>query len=119
MKFVQYSASFAIVALALSASAFAKDNNSGKFTLTDAVQVGSTQLAPGDYKAEWSGPANDVKIDITQHGKTVATVHGQIQDLPKPAPYTSVSTKTLDNNTKQLDEIDFASHTEALVLAGE
>ena len=119
MKFVQYFASFAIVALVLSLSAFAKDSHSGKFTLSDTVQVGSTQLAPGDYKAEWNGPADNVKIDIIQNGKTVATTEGKIQTLAQRSPYDAVSTKDLPNNTKQLEEIDFENRTEALIVGGE
>jgi TolA-binding protein len=119
MRFLQYLGSFAIVALVLSVSAFAKDSHSGKFTVSDPVQVGSTQLAPGDYKAEWSGPANDLKVDITQGGKTVATIQGKIATLQQPARYDAVLTKTLDNNTQQLNEIEFGNHTEALVLSGE
>jgi hypothetical protein len=119
MKSVQQLASFAIVAVALSLSAFAKDSNSGKFTLSDTVQVGSTQLAPGSYKAEWSGPADDVKIDIVQNGRTVATIQGKIENLERPARENAVVTKTLDNNTRALDEIEFGNRTEALVLAGE
>ena len=119
MKLAQYFASFALLTFVLSVSAFAKDSHSGKFTLSDPVQVGSTQLAPGDYKAEWTGPANDVKIEILQNGKTVASTQGKIEDLQKPAPYDAVLTKTLDNNTKALDEIEFGNHTQALVLGGE
>ncbi|MFZ0417154.1 MAG: hypothetical protein WAM04_03555 [Candidatus Sulfotelmatobacter sp.] len=119
MKFVQYLASFAAVALLFSVSTFAKDSHSGKFTLSDTVQVGSTQLAPGDYKAEWNGPANDVKVNIIQNGRTVATTQGKIQDLQKPSPYDAVLTRTRDNNTKDLDEIEFGNHTEALVFVGE
>jgi hypothetical protein len=116
MKSVRYATFCAIVAFALSYSAFARNNHSGKFTLADTVQVGSTQLTPGNYKAEWNGPANNVKIDIIQNGKTVATAEGKLQDLPKPAPYNAVLTKTLDNNSKALDEIEFGDRTEALVL---
>jgi hypothetical protein len=119
MKFVQPLTWFAIVALVLSLSAFAKDGHSGNFTLSETVQVGSTQLAPGAYKAEWNGPANDVKIDFIQNGKTVATTQGKIQNLQKPSPYDAVLTKTLQNNTQELSEIDFGNHTEALVLGGE
>jgi hypothetical protein len=119
MKFVQRLTSFAIVALVLSLGAFAKDSHSGNFTLSETVQVGSTQLAPGEYKAEWNGPANDVKIDFIQHGKTVATTQGKIQNLQKPSPYDAVLTKTLQNNTQELSEIDFGNHTEALVIGGE
>jgi hypothetical protein len=119
MKFAHYLASFAIVALALSLSAFAKDGHSGNFTLADTVQVGSTELAPGNYKAEWSGPANDVKVAIMKNGKTVATAPGQIKDLQRPSPYDAVMMKTLSNDTKTIGEIDFSNRTEALVLGGE
>jgi hypothetical protein len=119
MKFVQYFGSFAIVAVVLSVAAFAKNSHSGNFTLADTVQVGSTQLAPGNYKAEWSGPANDVKIEIMQNGKTVATAEGEIKDLHQPSPYDAVGVKTLPDNTKALAEIDFNKRSEALVVGGE
>lgn len=119
MKIAKYSASFAIVTLALSVGAFAKDNHSGNFTLYDTVRVGSTELAPGDYKADWSGPADAVKVNILKNGKTVATANGQIKNLEQPAPYNAVTTKELDNNTEALDEIDFNKRSEALVLGGE
>ncbi|MGA7401492.1 MAG: hypothetical protein WCC99_15995 [Candidatus Sulfotelmatobacter sp.] len=119
MKFVQCFASFTVIAVVLSVSAFAKDSHSGNFTLADTVQVGSTRLAPGTYKAEWDGPANDVKINIMSHGKTIATTEGKIKDLQKPAPYDAVAIKTLQNNAKALDEIEFNNRSEALVLAGE
>jgi hypothetical protein len=119
MKFVQYFASFAIVALVMSVGAFAKDSHSGKFTLSDTVQIGSTRLAPGEYKAEWNGPADDVRVAIIQNGKTIATTQGKIEDLQKPAPADAVLTKALQDNTKELDEIEFGNHIEALVFAGE
>jgi hypothetical protein len=118
MKFAQAVAAFAILTSVLSANSFAKDNHSGKFTLTDPVRVGSTELAPGRYQAEWSGPADAVKIEILQNGNTVATVAGQIKNLPRPAPYNSVATKT-KNDTRTLDEIEFNNRTDALVLGGE
>ncbi|MGA8441560.1 MAG: hypothetical protein WB762_00275 [Candidatus Sulfotelmatobacter sp.] len=119
MKFVQYFTSFTAIAVVLSVGALAKDSHSGNFTLADTVQVGSIQLAPGNYKAEWDGPANDVKINIVRHGKTIATTEGKIKDLQQPAPYDAVAIKTLENNTKALDEIEFNKRNEALVLAGE
>jgi len=119
MKIAKYFASFAVLTLALSLGAFAKDNHSGSFTLFETVRVGSTDLEPGHYKAEWSGTANDVKVDILRDGKTVATTQGVIKNLPQPSPYNAVSTKTLQDNTKALDEIDFNNRSEALVLGGE
>jgi hypothetical protein len=123
MKIAQYFASFAVLTLALSAAAFAKDrdkdNHSGKFTLYEPTHVGSMELEPGQYKAEWTGAANDVKVDILQNGKTVATTQGAIKNLEQPAHYDAVTTKTLQDNSKALDEIDFSNRSEALVFGGE
>jgi hypothetical protein len=119
MKSAKFLALVSVAALALSLGAFAKDSNSGNFTVSDNVQVGSTQLTPGDYKAEWTGPSNDVKVVITQHGKTVATTEGKLTSLQQPARYSAVLTKQADNNTLKLDEIEFNNRSEALQLGGE
>jgi len=119
MKIARYFAAFAIVTLALSLGAFARDNHSGNFTLYETVRVGSADLQPGDYKADWSGPADAVKIDIVKNGKTVATANGQIKNLQQRSPYNAITTKTLQDNTKAVDEIDFNNRSEALVLTGE
>lgn len=118
MKFIYFS-SLAIVMLTLSLAAFAKDNHSGKFSVAENVRVGSTTLAPGDYKAQWTGDGNGVKVEILQNGKTIASTEGTVKSLPQPSPYDAVTTKTLGDNTKQVDEIDFDHRSEALVLAGE
>jgi hypothetical protein len=114
MKLSRYVASFAVLALAFSISAFAKSINSGSFDLGDTARVGSTQLSPGHYKAEWSGPANNLQITILQNGKQVATTQGAIKDLSQRAPYDEVTVKTLDNNTKKIDEIEFNHRAQAL-----
>jgi hypothetical protein len=119
MKFAKYLSSFALVMLVLSVAAFAKDDHSGNFTLFDTARVGSTELAPGQYKAQWTGAATDVRINILQDGKTVATTQGAIKNLGQPSPYDAVTTKTLQDNSKAVDEIDFNNKSDALVLAGE
>jgi len=119
MKIARYFTSFAILTLALSVGAFAKDSHSGNLTLFETVRVGSTDLEPGHYKAEWAGAGNDVKIDILQNGKTVATTQGTVKNLEKPSPYDAVTTTTLQDNTKVVDEIEFNNRSEALVLGGE
>ena len=121
MKYMKYISLLATMAFALSLTAFAKDAQSGNFTLDSPVQIGSTQLAAGNYKAEWSGPSNAVKIDIIRKGKTVATTQGQIKDLQQPSPYSAVTVKPAGNNSnaKTLDEIDFNHRSQALVFSGE
>jgi hypothetical protein len=108
-----------VFAVVLSAAAFAKDTHSGKFTLTDSAKVGATELQPGDYKAEWSGPADNLQVSIIQHGQTVATTQGHIKNLEQPAPYSAVTESTLADQTKQVDEIEFNRSTEALLVGGE
>src|SRR5579872_624755 len=119
MKTAQFLASVGIAALALSVGAVSLKKKSGNFTVSDKVEVGSTQLDPGNYKAEWTGPANDVKVVITRRGKTVATTDGKITTLQQPAPYSAVLTKQTNNNTLKLDEIEFNNRSEALQLGGE
>jgi hypothetical protein len=112
MKWITYL--FVISAFMFSVSVFAKDTNSGSFDLTNTARIGSTQLAPGHYKAEWTGPANDLRISILKGKETVATVEGHIKELASRAPYSAV---VLNEHTNRVDEIDFGNRTEALQLA--
>lgn len=118
MRALKYLAVLSAFALTLSMSAFAKDANSGKFDLDQSAKVGSKVLQPGHYEAQWTGPSNALKVNILQHGKTVATAEGSIKQLPSKSPYNSVSMKTQSNNTKRIDEIDFNNRSEALVIHG-
>jgi hypothetical protein len=118
MQSIRFFAVFSVVALALSLPALAKDTNSGSFDLTQPVQVGSTVLQPGHYKAEWTGPNTALQISILRNGKTVATTQGTLKELPSKAPYDAVTVRNVDDHTTRVDEIDFNHRTEALVLAG-
>jgi len=118
MRASKYFALIATLALMLSVGAFAKDSNSGKFDLQQSAKVGSTVLQPGQYTAEWTGSGDAVKINILQHGKTVATAEGTVKQLPAKSPYSSVSMKTQSDNTPKVDEIDFNNRSEALVIHG-
>jgi hypothetical protein len=109
---------FAIFAVTLCVTAFAKDSNSGKFELNQPAKVGSTVLQPGQYTVQWTGPNDAVKINILQHGKTIATAEGSVKELPTKAPYASVSMKTQPDNTKNVDEIDFSNRSQALIING-
>jgi hypothetical protein len=102
----------------LSVGAFAKDSNSGKFDLEQPAKIGSTVLQPGQYTAEWTGSKDAVKINILQHGKTVATAEGSVKELPTKSPYSSVSMRSQADNTKRVDEIDFNNRSEALIING-
>lgn len=116
MKSVKFLFLLAGVALLLPLSAMAKDNgNEGKFTISEPVQVGSTQLKPGDYKVQWDGTGDAVQVKILQGKKTVATSSGKIINRDQPAPYNSVVLKNT-SGARTINEIDFGSRKEALVL---
>jgi len=116
MRSVKYVLVLTAIALLLPLSALAKDSgNEGKFTISEPVQVGSTQLKPGDYKVQWDGSGDAVQVKILQGKKTVATSSGKIVSHDQPAPYNSVILKDAASG-KAINEIDFSNRKEALVL---
>ena len=112
MKSMKYFALLAFVA-SLTLGAFAKGPNEGKFTLSDNVQIGSTQLKPGDYKATWEGTGADVQVKILKGKDVVATVPAKLED--KPSGQSSVSLGTA-NGVRTLVGIDFGSLHKGLVF---
>jgi len=118
MRTIKYLALLTAATVVFSLGAFAKDFQSGKFDLTQPARVGTTTLQPGHYRAEWNGPDNALNVAIISHGKTVATAHGHLKEMPNKSPYTAVTLKNRGNHTQQVDEIDFDHQSEALVLAG-
>ena len=113
MKFVKYSALLVLVAFSLSFGALAKDKNEGKFTLTEASQIGSTQLKPGEYKATWDGTGSDVQVKILQGKNVVATSSAKLVDQRS-----SLTAVTLGGSSgvKTVEEIDFGNLHKGLVF---
>jgi hypothetical protein len=115
MKFAKYSVWMALLAVCVSLSAFAKDKNEGKFTLSSPAQVGSTQLQPGDYKATWEGTGSDVQVKILQGKNVVATTSAKLVQKDQPAPYSAVTVSS-SNGTPTVNELSFGSRKESLVF---
>lgn len=103
--------------LTLSVGAFAKVKDQGSFDLTQPATVGSTQLQPGHYKAEWTGTSGAVYIDIMQHGKTIATTKGTLKELTNKSPYGAVTLRPTSNHSDRIEEIDFSNRKDALILS--
>lgn len=114
MKSVKFAAVFALVIFGLSLTSFGKDKNEGKFTVWSPVQLGSTELKPGDYKATWEGTGSDVQVKILQGKNVVATAPAKLED--RPVAQDSVSTGNA-NGAKTLQEIDFGGLRKALVFS--
>lgn len=112
MKSLAQLVALAAIMFAFTTVTFAANKNQASFTLPSAATVGSTDLKPGDYKAELKTEGgNSVKVDILQHGKTVATAEGKLKDLPATMTHDAV----IFNNNK-IDEIDFGSRKQAVVF---
>lgn len=96
-------------------SALARDKNQHSIEISDSIQVGSTQLTPGNYKLEWQGTGSEVSVTFVRDGKTS---HGA-RNLKTNDPHVTqddIVTDTTSANTKTLTEIDFSHTKESLVF---
>lgn len=121
MKYSKYLTVIAVFCLITTAGLFAdsKSKDRGNLNLASPVQIGSTQVSPGDYKVEWSGTGDNVQVNILKGKNVVATTEGKLVELSKKAENNSVTTRALDNDTRALVEIKFDNRTESLVFNHE
>jgi hypothetical protein len=115
MKYLRYLALLSALTALCSLSAFARDKSQHSVNISEAVQVGGTQLQPGTYKVEWTGTAPDVQVSFLQHGKTVATAPGKLR-TDTAVSQDQVVTDGGDTANKALHEIDFHRDNQALIF---
>ena len=65
----------------LSVSAWASDKMKANIQIYEAVHVGSTQLAPGEYKMTWTGTGASTEVTFSQGKKVIATVPAQVSQV--------------------------------------
>jgi hypothetical protein len=112
MKHLRYLlALLSILAVLSPLSVFARDKNQHSVDIPSTVQVGGTQLKPGNYKVEWQGTGPDLQVTFLRDGKTVATATATLKT--NQVTQDEIITD-LENNT--LHEIDFHRSKEALVF---
>lgn len=116
MKQIKYTALLSMVALLLTVSALARDKNQHSVEISNSVQVGATQLTPGNYTLEWQGTGPEVQVKFVRDGKTVATVPGTLKTHNPDVNQDDIVTDTTSANTKTLKEIDFSHNKESLVF---
>ena len=116
MKQVKYAALLSMLALLSSVSALARDKNQHSVEILYSVQVGGTQLQPGNYKVEWQGTGPEIQVNFVRDGKTVATVPGTLKTNDAKVTQDDIVTDTSSANTKKLTEIDFSRNKESLVF---
>jgi hypothetical protein len=115
MKVVRWIAMLAVVASGLTLGAFAKDKNEAKFTLSDPAVLGSTQLKPGDYKAQWDGTGPEVQVKILKGKEVIATAPAKLIDKQNASGTNAVTFGT-GGSVRSLDQVDFNSGKQSLVF---
>ena len=116
MKPLKYTALLSMLAFLSTVGALARDKNQRSVEIPDSVQVGGTQLKPGDYRVEWQGTGPDVKVNFVRDGKIVATVPGTLKTNEAQVVQDGIVTDTTSANTQTLKEIDLGHHKESLVF---
>lgn len=116
MKQIKYTALLSMVALLSTVSALARDKNQHSIEISDSVQVGGTELKPGNYKLEWQGTGPQVQVNFVHDGKTIATAPGTLKTNDPRVTQNDIVTETTSANTKTLTEIDFSRNKESLVF---
>ncbi len=114
-KYLQYLTVLSTLALLFPLGALAR-NNAHSVQIFDVVQIGSTQLKPGNYKVEWQGTGPAVQVSFQQNGKTVVTVPATLKTNDDQVTQDSIMTEATSADTTELKEIDFGRQKEALVF---
>jgi len=108
------------LALLLAASAFAANNaDKGSFEVFEPLTVSGHQLAPGQYKLHWDGTGSNVELMILSNGKLVATVPAQLVDLNRAGHENATKSRTNDDGSQSLIQIEFAGKKYALAFGEE
>jgi hypothetical protein len=102
--------------LGLGGSARAARGTARSVEISDFVQIGSTQLKPGNYKVDWQGTGPAVQVSFQQNGKTVVTVPGTLKTNDDHVRQDAIVTEATRAGTSTLKEIDFGHQKEALVF---
>ncbi len=72
----------AIALVVLSASGWASDKRKANIHIFDTVQLGSTQLAPGEYRMTWTENGPNTEVTFSQDKKVTAAAPAQISRQP-------------------------------------
>jgi hypothetical protein len=102
--------------LGFGGSAHAARGNARSVEIFDVVQIGTTELKPGNYKVEWQGTGPAVQVSFQQNGKTVVTVPGTLKTNDDQVTQDAIVTEATSAGPSTLKEIDFGHQKAALVF---
>jgi hypothetical protein len=112
-KFIGLMLTLVTFSLMATMAVFARDKNHHSVEIPETLQVGTAQLAAGEYTMEWSESGATAEVSFLQHGKSVAQAPAKIVTLAHPASSDSLTMRTDTGNSKALEEVEFGGHKEA------
>jgi len=108
MKVMRFSAVLLGSAALFSSSLLAGPANKKSFHLPETVVVEGKQLAPGDYKIEWSGAGQDVQVSILRGKDTVASFPAHVVSVNNAILRDGYSTASSQDGSKALTQLFFS-----------
>jgi hypothetical protein len=116
---------FTLVTFALllfSLSGWASDKMRANIQIYETVHIGSTELAPGEYKMTWTQSGSNAEVTFSQGKKVIATVPAHVTQVRSgfhsPAIHTDRSTSTLIGVELPEVTLSFTSENAAPVNSG-
>ncbi|MGC1484890.1 MAG: hypothetical protein WA789_13925 [Candidatus Acidiferrum sp.] len=94
--------------LLLPACVLAANANRKSLHLYESITVNGRQLAPGDYKVEWSGSGPDVTINILKGRDTVASATAQIVSQAESNDQDGYALKPGKDGSQSLSQVFFS-----------
>src|ERR1700744_4324726 len=102
--------------LLLAVSVFAGNTIKKSLHVYENATVEGTQLAPGDYKVEWSGSGPEVKLSILKGNETVVTVPAHVATEAAPNSQGGYALKPGKDGSQSISEIFFSGEKFELKL---
>ena len=100
----------------LGGTARAARDNAHSVEISDAVQIGGTQLKPGYYTVEWQGTGPAVQVSFQKNGKTVVTVPGALKTNDDQVTRDAIVIEATGAGMSSLKEVDFGHQKESLTF---
>jgi len=92
-----------IALVLLSVSGWASDKMKANIQIYNTVNVGSTQLAPGEYQLTWTGSGTSAEATISQGKKVIATLPAQVTQVRSGYSGPALQTDSVSNTLKGVE----------------
>ena len=90
-----------LVLLLLSVGTWAGDKMKATIRIEQTVHIGSTELAPGEYKLTWTESGSNAEVTFSQGKKVIATVPARVAQVR--SEYGSPALHTVSNTLIGVD----------------